>query len=533
MANRRKRYAALVLALVLALGALAGCQSADSQTGDEQAGAPEGVSPGQPLATAYAADKVFSLNYSPESSLNPITTTSTLNLTFGSLMYESLFEVDENFICQPRLATEYSSEDGVTWLIRVDTGILMHDGSTLTAKDVAYSIQRAQRTTLYSARLANIYGISALDDEMVMITLGYANRQFPSLLNIPVIKSGTLNDAVPVGTGPYVLNPDHMRLEKFEGYRDADKLPVDVIYLREYPEAENTIQAYEDSIIDLVVNDPTGLSNLGYGSTNEIRKVNTTSMHFIGFNMDAEFVKFSNYRYAIGFAVDRAHIVQELMDGYGQAAVLPVSPSSPLYNTGLANKYNKYGMDNCLAAFAAANVKDHDDDGKLEYVVTGINLEIEVDFIVNNESAVKVAAAREIAEALTEIGVTVKLRELAWDDYVKALQDGNFDMYYGEVRLTADFDLTSMLTEDGALNYGNIQDPHYQELLTNYLTAGDENRQAQADELWKYILDTTPFLTIGFESQEVLTHRGVVSGMKPTQYDIFHNFTDWTIDLNV
>ena len=59
------------------------------------------------------------------------------------------------------------------------------------------------------------------------------------------------------------------------------------------------------------------------------------------------------------------------MDGYGLAAVLPASPASPLYNTGLAEKYDKYGMDNCLAAFANANVKDHDNDGKLEYVVTG------------------------------------------------------------------------------------------------------------------------------------------------------------------
>jgi len=49
--------------------------------------------------------------------------------------------------------------------------------------------------------------------------------------------------------------------------------------------------------------------------------------------------------------------------------------------------------------------------------------------------------------------------------------------------------------------------------------------------MWRYILETSPIITICFEKQEVVTHRGVVSGLKPTQYNIFNKFTEWTINL--
>ena len=79
MANKRKRWMALLSALVIVLGTLTGCQNG-GDTAPSQTEVPVGVAPGQPLATAYAADRVFSLNYSSESSLNPITTSSSTSL---------------------------------------------------------------------------------------------------------------------------------------------------------------------------------------------------------------------------------------------------------------------------------------------------------------------------------------------------------------------------------------------------------------------------------------------------------------------
>ncbi|MBQ2908319.1 MAG: hypothetical protein IJE56_00005, partial [Clostridia bacterium] len=63
-------------------------------------------------------------------------------------------------------------------------------------------------------------------------------------------------------------------------------LPVDTIYLKNYMDTSAKISAYEASLIDVVTNDPTGMYNLGYGSSNETRYYDTTNMHYIGFNFN-------------------------------------------------------------------------------------------------------------------------------------------------------------------------------------------------------------------------------------------------------
>ncbi|MGI5936658.1 MAG: ABC transporter substrate-binding protein [Oscillospiraceae bacterium] len=527
--ERKKKYISLLLAFLLLLTA-AGCTLPGSEENQEEDIPVEEGSTGRPLPERKAVDNVMTLSFDMESSLNPLSTDSELNLLLAPLVFETLFEVDESFACTAKLVKDYKSEDGKCWYFYVDTSVKFHDGTTLTAQDAAYSIQRAINHKYYRPRLSNILGVSAIDDELFVINLINPNTQFPSLLNIPVIKHGAIGDDAPAGTGPYKFGEDLKSLVVFNEHPDADKLPIDVIYLKDFSTAEETIMAFEDAELDLVVNDPTGISNLGFGSANQVRYFNTTSMHYLGINMNSSFLKYTAPRYALNFAVDRSTIVSEFMKGSAAESPLPVNPASYLYDAEYAASFN-YDLKKCLKILENADVKDHDDDGKLEYMVTGIPIEIDLTFIVNNDSAAKVQAARLIAETLQEMGITVKLKELSWDDYMEALENGDFDIYYGEVKLTADFDLSSLLFEEGSLNYCSVKDPSYESFITDYLCAFDEDRQKCADIMWHYIMETSPIITICFEKQEVVTHRGCVSGLKPTQYNIFNKFTEWTIDL--
>ena len=58
---------------------------------------------------------------------------------------------------------------------------------------------------------------------------------------------------------------------------------------------------------------------------------------------------------------------------------------------------------------------------------------------------------------------------------------------------------------------------------------------ARLDEVFqdisRYIAETGIILPVCFERRELLTHRGVATGISATQYDVFHNFNEWTIDL--
>ena len=82
-----------------------------------------------------------------------------------------------------------------------------------------------------------------------------------------------------------------------------------------------------------------------------------------------------------------------------------------------------------------------------------------------------------------------------------------------------------------ALNYGEILDPGYDTYIGDYLAATDTDRQMYCELMCQYFTQTAPIVPICFEKTEMLTHRGVVSGASPTQYDLFHDFASWTIEI--
>jgi ABC-type transport system substrate-binding protein len=166
---------------------------------------------------------------------------------------------------------------------------------------------------------------------------------FPSLLNLPVIKNGSADEIAPVGTGPYRYNEDPTALELWKDHPKAGEMPIETIYLKSYSGPESTISAFEDSLINLVENDPTGVGDLGYGSANEIRYCPTTNMHYLGFNQKSPFFCYPQFRDIITYTVNRDYIVTTCMGGCASACTLPISPIHTLYNTAYAQYFN-YSM---------------------------------------------------------------------------------------------------------------------------------------------------------------------------------------------
>jgi ABC-type transport system substrate-binding protein len=523
-----RRLCALIAAAAVLMSAFSGCSMLElvAETEDEEAG----VTPGSTLLSSYAADSIFSLNYDSNNSMNPLLTTSSANLLFMPLIYDCLFDVDENYNFAPNLISDYRTEDGKCWYFDVDTSRRFHNGSRLTAQDAVYSIQRAMSSTVYSERLSIIVGISAMDDTTFVVNISKVNYLFPALLNVPVIPNDSIDQYSPSGTGAYAVSADFTKLELSSSYPKASEYPIDTIYLKEYSSADEQISAFEDSLIDLVTNDPNSISSLGYGSANEMRYYSTTNMHYIGYNAGSLFFQNSAYRAAVTYAVNRSAIVTNIMSGCGTATTLPISPMSDLYNATYAASFD-YDMDKCEAILDANECEDYDEDGDREYMLTGIAMEINLVFIVCSDSSVKVSAAREIAEDLRSLGISVTLRELSWDDYNTALENGNFDMYYAETRLTADFDLSRLITTGGSLNYGKVYDTSVKQSIEDYLSASDDDRRMACDLMCQAVAESALITPICFEKQQVLTHRGIVSGVSATQYNIFNCFENWEIDL--
>ena len=113
-------------------------------------------------------------------------------------------------------------------------------------------------------------------------------------------------------------------------------------------------------------------------------------------------------------------------------------------------------------------------------------------------------------------------------EYAAALEGGDFDLYLGEVRLTADWDAGALLDAGGALNYGGFASEQLSGLNDAFLLGGN----ASAERYVKGFAEETPFAPLLFKSKTVLTPSGLVDGMTPTASDPFYGFADWSFHLS-
>ena len=541
----------LAAAMLLSLAACGETAAAPEATPDPAADDGAETVSGQTLTFGDAADNVFSLPLDYDQSLNPIKSKSTLNQLVDCLVYDRLFEVDENFNVTSRILSDWyysKSEDSPgVWVLKVKDGIQMHDGSTLTAADVAYSVSCVftSGSTYYQQQIGRVYS-SAFNGEVYLATAGADNAQLPQRMSIPVIKSGSVGEDIPAGSGPYMYNEDRTTLVKFDGYENSENLPLDEVQLRPYRGMEELITEFESGLIDLVVNDPTGIYNMGYGGKNEKRVITTSNLHYIGFNSASRFFRYDAYRYAMNWIINRDRIVSDTLDGNAVATAFPIHPNSSLYDTELAAQYS-YDPARCLMELERGGCRDLDADGMLEFALSGMKVDVEINFVVCADNAAKVQEARKIAEDMEAIGLYVNLRELTWKNYVAALKTGyidsdaenpeiQVDMYLAEVALTGDWDILTLISgdweEDGTLNYGGWDISELQLLTESYLGANDDDRATAVRDWLQYLTTTTPILPVCFETRDVISHLGVIYGMSPTQYDVFNNFAAWSVHLD-
>ena len=149
--------------------------------------------------------------------------------------------------------------------------------------------------------------------------------------------------------------------------------------------------------------------------------------------------------------------------------------------------------------------------------------------LVNQENSFKVSAAEYLAQTLSAAGVVITIRTLPWEEYTAALTAGDFDLYYGEVKLTADWDLRPLLATGGSLNYGGWANETTNSLLAAYVSASD--REAAMEALCTHLQQQVPLIPLCFKSTSVLMQAGVVEGLRPTMTNPFYDLSSCVIHL--
>ena len=481
--------------------------------------------------TAAEPDKLFTLRFTPGESINPMHCDDVYNDAVSSLMYEGLFRLDESFQPQNVLCESYETMDGKTFNFTI-ADVKLHDGTALTAEDVAYSINFARNSTKYYARLKNITGCAPLEDGRVQVTLERCNYALPALLDIPIIKDGSGSDDVPPGTGPYkyIKAGNFYVLRAFDGYRSAEALPFEMIYLKEFAD-DNIVESFADFSLDLIWADTGADGSVNLHSDHESRLYDTAVLQYIGFNSSSTVMNDANVRRAISAAVNREYIVNTIFGGSGRPATLILNPAYYLYNTAWEAGCG-YSPAQLSANLAKSGLADKDSDGFLEYPVSGAYQSFTIRFIVNSENKKKVEAAESIAENLRRVGLNVELRELGWNDFKSALNSGSFDMYYGEASLTRDFDFSVLMGSSGSLDYGGMGGSSLDALCRAFSSAETDEAKAEAAKaLCVSAAESAVIVPVMYRQYVIYTHRGVIEGFSPSVSGVLLDIAEWKVNM--
>ena len=247
-------------------------------------------------------------------------------------VYDGLVRVDASLTPQPQLATSWeATDDGLTWTFNLREGVTFHDGSSFSAEDAAYSINRLIDEEVGSplrASLAIIDNAEAVDASTLQLNLSSPNGDLVVLLGSPqarMVQAGSTSDSLREGsngTGPFTLVEhvpgSHTLLAANGSYWDEGKPYLAEVRMIAMPEASTQVAAISGGQVDFLFQ--VGTENIPVLDRNrnvEVLEVESGAYQTIA--MDARVAPFDDNRVREAFklCVDRGGMLVAVLQGRG------------------------------------------------------------------------------------------------------------------------------------------------------------------------------------------------------------------------
>ena len=505
-----KRFLALTLCLCLLLAGCSKSSGAYLPTGDGLTYEDDYTGPTNKPQTEEKTQTI-SLPYYVDRSLNPYLCEDYTNRALLSLMYQSLFITDRDYVTRPLLCKSYAVTPELKTYTFYLEAATFSDGTVLTAEDVVASLNAAKESNFYAGRFLHITEILIATDGGITINLDTPMEDLPILLDIPIVKAAEVADPRPIGTGPYVLysaaGGESLR-KRTDWWCKADMaITADTITLFSATSTTNIRDQFEFADLSLVCADPGSDRYADYRCDYELWDCENGIFLYLTTSRNSEVFSNDSVRIALTHAIDRDMLVENFYRGFARSASLPASPLFPYYSKNLADRYS-YDSVKFLEAVKAAGM-----EGKT------------VVFLVNSDDSLRLRVARSIAKMLTDCGLVVELKALGTNACTEALKFRNFDIYLGQTKLSPNMDLSPFFATYGELSWGGVND-----LGAYALSQQALENHGNYFTLHKLVMDQGLICPILFRSYSVYAIRGLVSDLTPARDSVFYYHTGKSLD---
>ena len=458
----------------------------------------------------------LSLTYFPNRSMNPLIGNNITNRVLFSLIYQGLFSVDRNNNPVPILCSYYqATSDNRNYTIYIETGARFSDGSPLTVADVLATYEAAKNSDYYGGRFTYIDSVVQGENNSVVFHLTTAYENLALLLDIPIVKVGHTADDYPLGTGPYSFQTTNTgaRLQKVTDWWCSAKLPTnaETITLTEATSQAQVRDEFEFDELGLAISNPMSDSYAEYRCDYELWEVDSGLFLYVGVNaLWSEFFKDGKndeLRKALTYAIDRDTIIDSYYRGRAYASTLPVSPNSPYYSESLASRYT-YDPLRFVSAIQNMYIPKNTKGEPKKFLL-----------LVNCDDSARLRTARYIAKQLTELGLetgTLEYGASTGTTYEQVLRAGSYDIYLGQTKLSANYDLSQFFKGWGNLGWGGIADNTLLGMCKEALA-----NSGNYYNLCKMVADDGKIIPVLFGYYEVYAERGQLLDLSPSRDNVF------------
>lgn len=396
--------------------------------------------------------------------LHPLKTKLASNVLVFDLLYDSLVYVDQALRPVPYLLESCTiSPDGMTIDCTLHDQVQWHDGAAFTATDVAHTVNTIREIGpegIYYDRLTYIAGVDVKDMLHFAIRLTKPHVTVLNLLDFPIIPCHRNDlDTTMVGTGQYKLESFtqqkgimFVRNEDWKLSAPPVSEHIYVSFMGETADEANMVRIGEVTAVTASLK---SIGGLGIGENMKITKYPTLEYEYIGFNMSNPLLASYRVRYAVSYALRREKLIEAGFLGYGTPVCVPVPPSSYLY----IGDEDKKQYDGEKVKSLLYEEGFGDTNGIMTRMgENGSAQELRLTLLVNEENEYRQKYAALAAEQLSAVGMMVTVVTVPWEEYLRRLSAGEYDMYAGGCRLSQDLCYDFLWGEEATVLSGYVSE---------------------------------------------------------------------------
>ena len=394
------------------------------------------------------------------------------------VLYSNVFEGLTRFLGDgsvvPGLAQSWEiSDDGLTYTFKLQSGVTFHDGTTMDAADVKFSLDRINAEDSANAQKALFGAISevtVVDPSTVEIKLSEPNGNL--LFNLAwgdavIVAPESIDNIkqLPIGTGAFKFTSwtqgDNIRIEKNPNYWGTPAaLDIATFKFISDPTAAFASMMAEDVDVFAGFPAPENLPQFEADPRFQVLVGSTEGETILAMNNKQPPFDDPKVRAAVAHAIDRQAIIDGAMFGYGTPISTHFAPHNPAYVDQTA--LSLHDIEKSKALLAEAGFAD--------------GFETTLDLPPPSYAR---RGGEIIAAQLAEVGITAKINNVEWAQWLETVFKGkNFGMTI--VSHTEPMDIGIYANPDYYFQYDN---PDFQTLMTKLNTTTDpEARNALLGE---------------------------------------------------